>query len=95
LTRTLADAGVPVVLTSGPVCSSGDDRLLERVVRKLPGDGDLALTINSKSMPPGTELVIGIGTLRHGSQHEPGAAFGLEQKGSTLICPSGAKTLAK
>jgi hypothetical protein len=95
LSQTLADAGVPVLLTSGRVCTSGDERQLSRVVRKLPGDGELVLTINPAAMPAGTELVIGVGTLRIGSQHEPGAAFGLKQNGSALNCSSVAKTLTR
>jgi hypothetical protein len=66
LNKTLADAGVPVALTSGKVCTSGDELQLSRVVRKLPGPGGLVIKINPKAMPAGTELVIGIGTLRIG-----------------------------
>jgi hypothetical protein len=87
LSKTLADAGVPVVLTSGPVCTSGDQLQLPRVVRKLPGPGELMIKINPQAMPAGTELVIGIGTLRIGTQQGPAAAFGLEKKGSPLNCP--------
>ena len=91
LSKTLADAGVPVVLTSGRVCTSGDRLQLSRVVRKLPGQGDLVIKINAKAMQAGTELVIGIGTLRIGSQLGPAAAFGLERKGSLLDCHGKAK----
>jgi hypothetical protein len=95
LSQTLADAGVPVVLTSGPVCASTDEPLpVEQVVRKLPADDGLVITINPEAMPAGTELVIGIGTLRIGAQEEPGAAFGLEKKGSPLNC-AGKPTAAK
>lgn len=87
LAKTLADAGVPVVLTSGHVCTSDDQLQVSQVVRKLPGRGGLVITINPKAMPAGTELVIGIGTLRIGSQQGPAAAFGLEKKGSPLNCP--------
>ncbi|ETK33403.1 hypothetical protein [Microbispora sp. ATCC PTA-5024] len=88
LSKTLADAGVPVVLTSGHVCSSPDDKLqVSDVVHKLPGDGGLAITIDPEAMPAGTELVIGIGTLRVGGIEDgPAAAFGLEKKGSPLNC---------
>jgi hypothetical protein len=91
LSKTLADAGVPVVLTSGRVCTSGDQLQISRVVRKLPGPGGLVIKINPKAMPAGTELVIGVGTLRIGSQRGPAAAFGLEKKGSTLDCHGKAK----
>jgi hypothetical protein len=94
LSRTLADAGVPVVLTSGPVCASAYERQLPQVVRKVAGNGDLVVTLDPKAMPAGTELVIGIGTLRTGSEDTPGAAFGLEEKGSPLNCSGGAKTAA-
>ncbi|MFC6086086.1 hypothetical protein [Sphaerisporangium aureirubrum] len=89
LSKTLADAGIPVVLTSGHVCDSPYDKLqVEEVVRKLPADDGLAISIDPKAMPAGTELVIGIGTLRiDGQPQEPAAAFGLERKGSPLNCP--------
>ncbi|GAA0393831.1 hypothetical protein GCM10009530_51590 [Microbispora corallina] len=89
LTKTLADAGVPVVLTSGHVCSSPDDKLqVSEVVHKLPGDGGLAMAIDPEAMPAGTELVIGIGTLHVGGIEDgPAAALGLEKKGSPLNCP--------
>ena len=93
LSSTLADAGVPVVLTSGRVCASGDELQVSRVIRKVSGDDVLAITIDPKAMPAGTELVIGIGTFRNGSQHGPAAAFGLEKTGSPLDCAGDAKTL--
>jgi hypothetical protein len=61
LGKTLADAGVPVKVTSGRVCASDYEARLPQVVRKLPGSGDVVLTINPRAMPAGTELVIGIG----------------------------------
>jgi hypothetical protein len=91
LSKTLADAGVPVVLTSGKVCTSGDELQVSRVVRKLPGPGGLVIKINPKAMPAGTELVIGVGTLRIGSERGHAAAFGLEKKGSPLDCHGKAK----
>jgi hypothetical protein len=95
LSKTLADAGVPVVLTSGRVCTSGDELQVSRVVRKLPGHGAVVIEIHPKAMPAGTELVIGIGTLRIGSQHVPAAAFGLEKKGSSMNCHGNAKTVTR
>ena len=95
LSKTLADAGVPVVLTSGRVCTSGDELQIPRVVRKLPGHGAVVIEINQKAMPAGTDLVIGIGTLRIGSQHVPGAAFGLEKKGSSMNCHGNAKKVTR
>jgi hypothetical protein len=89
LSQTLADAGVPVKLTFGRVCtaSSGDLPQLTQVVRKLPSlRGDVMLTINPAAMPAGTELVIGIGHFRQGSQHGRAAAFGLIKDGSSLDC---------
>jgi hypothetical protein len=52
------------------------------------------IKINPQAMPAGTELVIGIGTLRIGSQQGPAAAFGLEKKGSPLNCPGKTKAAA-
>ncbi|GAA1312511.1 hypothetical protein Psi02_76970 [Planotetraspora silvatica] len=95
LAKTLADAGVPVVLTSGPVCTSDDQLQVSQVVRKLPGPGGLVMSLNPKAMPAGTELVIGIGTLRIGSEQGPGAAFGLQKKGSPLNCSGKPKVATK
>jgi hypothetical protein len=88
LSHTLADAGIPVKLTSGSVCTTtSDDRRLAKVVRKLASPrGDVLLKINPAAMPDGMELVIGIGHLLLGSQHERAAAFGLVKVGSSLNC---------
>jgi hypothetical protein len=61
LSQTLAEAGVPVKLTSGRVCTgSSGDLQLAQVVRKLASPrGDVVLSINPAAMPDGTELVIG------------------------------------
>jgi hypothetical protein len=91
LSQTLADAGVPVRLTFGRVCSpvSGDLPQLPQVLHKLAGRGDLVLTIDPAAMPAGTELVIGIGTFRQGSEQGPAAAFSLIKDGSPLACHTG------
>jgi len=88
LGRTIADAGVPVKVTFGRVCSppSGDLPELPQVLRKVANGGDLVLTINPAAMPSGTELVIGIGTFRQGSQQVRAAAFSLIKDGSSLNC---------
>jgi len=95
LSKTLADAGVPVMLTSGRVCDTGYQAQLSRVVQKLGGSGDVVLVINPAAMPPRTKLVIGIGTARMGSEHFLAAAFTLIKDGSPLACPGGAKTRAR
>jgi len=92
LSKTLADAGVPVMLTSGRVCDTGYQAQLSRVLHKLGGSGDVVLTINPAAMPAGTKVVIGIGTFRKGSEHVLAAAFGLIKDGSPLACPGGVKT---
>jgi len=88
LARTLADAGIPVKLTFGRVCapSSGELPQLPQVVHKLGGRGDVVLAINPAAMPAKTELVIGIGTFRQGSEHWLAAAFGLIKDGSSMNC---------
>ncbi|MDR2985852.1 MAG: hypothetical protein LBV34_13530 [Nocardiopsaceae bacterium] len=88
LSHTLAEAGVPVKLTSGTVCTGSDSDLeLAQVVRKLPSPrGDVVLRIDPSAMPAGKELVIGIGHLRMGSSHGRAAAFGLIKKGSSMDC---------
>lgn len=88
LGKTLADAGVPVMVTSGRVCASDYEARLPQVARKLPGNGDVVLTINPKAMPAGTELVIGIGHFGSGPNRGMiAAAFGLAKKGVSLSCP--------
>jgi hypothetical protein len=89
LSHTLADAGVPVKLTFGRVCTttSGDLPQLAKVVHKLASPrGDVLLKINPAAMPDDAELVIGIGHLRLGSQQGRAAAFGLVKAGSSLTC---------
>jgi hypothetical protein len=95
LSKTLADAGVPVMLTSGRVCDTGYESQLSRVLHKLGGSGDVVLTINPAAMPAGMKVVIGIGTFRKGSEHFLAAAFGMIKDGSPLACPGGAKTGAR
>jgi hypothetical protein len=91
LRQTLALAGIPVVLTSGSVCTGPEDDVY-KVVRKHADPSEVFLTITPAAMPAGTELVIGIGTLHDGSRSWPAAAFGLTKAGSSLDCGSGSKT---
>jgi hypothetical protein len=93
LSTTLADAGIPVVLTSGRVCGSDGKLQVDQVVRKVSSDDGLAVTIDPAAIPAGTELVIGLGTYRNGSEQGPAAAFGLEEKGSRMDCSGGDKTV--
>jgi hypothetical protein len=95
LSKTLADAGVPVMLTSGRVCDTGYQAQLSRVLHKLGGSGDVVLTINPAAMPAGTKVVIGIGTFRKGSEHFLAAAFGMIKDGAPLACPGVGKTGAR
>jgi hypothetical protein len=92
LSHTLAEAGLPVKLIDGIVCTpaSGEESKLSHVVRKLPSPrGDVVLRIDPAAMPAGKELVIGIGHLRMGSHHGRAAAFGLINNGSSLNCGAG------
>jgi len=89
LSRTLANAGVPVKLTFGRVCTSESasmERELEAALHKLPGRGEVMLVINPAAIPAGSELVIGIGALSDGHKQGPVAAFGLMKVGSQLHC---------
>lgn len=88
LRQTLADAGVPVRLTFGQVCTPASGNLpeLSQVLHKMPGRGDVVLAINPAAMSAGTELVIGIGKFQPGSTVSPAAAFGLMRVGSQLDC---------
>lgn len=90
LSHTLARAGVPVVLTSGRVCdgAAGD---LSKVIQKHADPRRVFLTITPAAMPPGTELVIGVATLRDGPRSWPAAAFALTKAGIPLNCGTGPK----
>jgi hypothetical protein len=88
LSQTLARAGVPVVLTSGRVCTGAEDDL-SKVISKHADPRDVFLTITPAAMPAGTELVIGIGTLHDGPRSWPAAAFGLTKPEARWIAGPG------
>ncbi len=83
--RTLAEAGVPAVVSSGEFCRPTSDqsqiaRQLVHVLKQSTNDGKVVLTINPAAMPAGSELDIGILPAGRGLI----AAFGLVEKGTAL-----------
>jgi hypothetical protein len=83
--RTLAEAGVPAVVSSGEFCRPATDqsqiaRQLVHVLKQSTNDGKVVLTINPAAMPAGSELDIGILPAGRGLI----AAFGLVEKGTAL-----------
>lgn len=91
LSQTLADAGIPVRLTSGRVCGGTpeDEQQLSQVLHKVAEPGEVMLTIDPAAMPAGKELVIGIGFIRQGPVQGPAAAFTLIKAGAPMDCGSG------
>ena len=63
LRKTLADAGIPAIVTFGEICTgpngAGTDNLHE-VIGKTAADGEARLTLNPAGIPHGSELSIGI-----------------------------------
>jgi len=98
--RTLAEAGVTAVVSSGEFClpattQSRFTRQLVHVLRQSTNGGKVVLTIDPAAMPAGSELDIGIVPAGRGLV----AAFGLVEKGAALtrcspvmssLSPSGA-----
>ena len=88
LRQTLARAGVPATVTFGEVCtgtSGGDAESLRRVISKTALGGEPKLTINPAASPAGSELSIGIVSVRIGGR-EIHNSFVLVKKGSRLVC---------
>ena len=83
--RTLAEAGVPAVISFGEFCRPATEqsqiaRQLVHVLRQSTNDGKVALTIDPAALPSGSELDIGILPVGRGLV----AAFGLVEKGTAL-----------
>ena len=89
LRQTLAEAGVPAIVTFGEFCTGpggSNDQDLRQVLGKAAVRGQPRLTINPAGIPHGSELSIGIVTVSKGGAQGLAAAFGLVPAGAHLTC---------
>jgi hypothetical protein len=97
LRQTLAQAGVPAIVTFGEFCTGtpgGDNGNLQPILGKAALGGEPKLTIRPAAIPAGSELSIGIvsvppkGSGGNATVSGPGldTSFGLVKEGSRLSC---------
>src|SRR5215469_9471601 len=89
LRQTLADAGVPAIVTFGEFCTGpgGANTVdLQQILGKTGADGKPRLTINPAGIPHGSELSIGIVSDWKSGYHGLDASFGVVQTGARLSC---------
>jgi hypothetical protein len=89
LRQTLADAGVPAIVTFGEFCTGpggANNVHLQQVLGKTGADGRPRLTINPAGIPHGSELSIGIVSATKIGNHGLVASFGLVPIGAHLSC---------
>jgi hypothetical protein len=102
LRQTLADAGIPAIVTFGEFCagpSGSANQYLREVLGKASVGGQARLTIDPAGIPHGSELSIGIMTVTKRGVPGLDASFGLVKIGAHLTCgelapsptPSGAR----
>lgn len=97
LRQTLADAGIPAIVTFGEICTEpngGGTENLQQIIGKTAADGEARLTINPAGIPHGSELSIGIVSASKRGVRGLDASFGLVQTGAHLTCgqPSPSRT---
>jgi hypothetical protein len=89
LRQTLADAGIPAIVTFGELCTGpagSDNQYLQQTLGKAEVGGEARLTIDPAGIPRGSELSIGIvATSKRGV---PGldSSFSLVKIGAQLTC---------
>jgi hypothetical protein len=89
LRQTLADAGIPAIVTFGEFCtgpSKSDDQYLHQTLGKASVGGEAKLTIDPAGIPHGSELSIGIVTASNGGVPGLETSFGLVKIGAHLTC---------
>jgi hypothetical protein len=89
LRQTLAEAGVPAIVTFGEFCTGpngGGTADLAQVIGKTAVGGEPKLTINPARIPHGSELSIGIVTASKRDVRGLTAGFALVQNGAQLTC---------
>jgi hypothetical protein len=89
LRQTLAEAGVPAIVTFGEFCTgpSGSNTVdLGQILGKTAAGGRPRLTINPAGIPHGSELSIGIVSAWKSGVQGLDASFGVVQAGAHLTC---------
>ena len=89
LRQTLADAGVPAIVTFGEFCTGpgGSNAVdLTQILGKSGSGGVPKLTINPGGIPHGSELSIGIVSASKNDSQGLDASFAVVQTGAQLIC---------
>jgi len=89
LRQTLADAGVPAIVTFGKFCTGpggGDTVDLRQILGKTAAGGEPRLTINPARIPHGSELSIGIVSVSKNGVRGLDASFGVVPNGARLTC---------
>lgn len=89
LRRTLAEAGVPAIVTFGEFCigpNGGGTENLVRVIGKTGADSEARLTIDPAEIPHGSELSIGIVTASKNGAEGLESSFGVVNSGAKLTC---------
>jgi hypothetical protein len=93
LRQTLAQAGVPAIITFGEFCTDPSGYYtsnLGQILGKTAQGGEPRLTIKPSGIPAGSELSIGIVSVAVDKPGGPGhaldTAFGVVKEGSRLTC---------
>jgi hypothetical protein len=90
LRRTLADAGVPAIVTFDEICTSAGGRdggqYLHQILGKASVGGEARLVISPAGIPHGSELSIGILPVHKQGFRGLTAAFSLVPTGAKLTC---------
>ena len=93
LRQTLAQAGVPAIVTFGEICtgtSGADTQSLDQILGKTAQGGEPKITIKPSAIPAGSELSIGIISTVVDKGGGPGRTldteFAVVKEGSRLNC---------
>jgi hypothetical protein len=89
LRQTLADAGIPAIVTFGEICTQpngGGTDNLQQIIGKSAAGGEARLTLNPAGIPQGSELSIGIVAASKNGVRGFNSGFSVVKKGSKLTC---------
>jgi hypothetical protein len=89
LRQTLADAGIPAIVTFGEICTGpngGGTDNLQQIIGKSAADGVARLTLNPAGIPQGSELSIGIVPASKTGARGLTSGFSVVKKGAKLTC---------
>jgi hypothetical protein len=89
LRQTLADAGIPAIVTFGEICTGpngGGTDNLQQIIGKTAADGEARLTLNPAGIPQGSELSIGIVPASKTGARGFTSGFSVVKKDAKLTC---------